>query len=123
MILQLSKILLPEMFNEYLCLNLQEIKICQLSKHLLSIVLKSGIKIIPNQNALFGAKLMPRDRLSYICYKMQVYIFPQVATRDSKQYLQELMIPESVMGVYHKGGGGSTTSDQSSIFDVFQDCK
>ena len=48
---------------------------------------------------------MPRDRLSYICYKMHVYIFPQVAIRDSKQYLQELMIPESVMGVYHKGGG------------------
>ena len=29
---------------------------------------------------------------------------PQVATRDSKQYLQQLMIPESVMRVYHKGG-------------------
>ena len=32
-------------------------------------------------------------------------MFPQVATRDSKQYLQQLMIPESVMGVYRKGGG------------------
>ena len=31
---------------------------------------------------------------------------PQVATRDSKQYLQQLKIPESVMGVYRKGGGG-----------------
>ena len=31
---------------------------------------------------------------------------PQVATRDSKQYLQQLMIPEFVMGVYRKGGGG-----------------
>ena len=30
---------------------------------------------------------------------------PQVATRDSKQYLQQLMIPETVMGVYRKGGG------------------
>ena len=29
---------------------------------------------------------------------------PQVATRDSKQYLQQLMLPESVMGVYRKGG-------------------
>ena len=48
-------------------------------------------------------------------------MFPQVATRDSKQYLQQLMIPESVMGVYRKGGGGSTTSDKSSIFDVSQD--
>ena len=31
---------------------------------------------------------------------------PQVATFDSKQYLQQLMIPESLMGVYRKGGGG-----------------
>ena len=31
---------------------------------------------------------------------------PQVGTRDSNQYLQQLMIPESVMGVYRKGGGG-----------------
>ena len=29
---------------------------------------------------------------------------PQVATRDYKQYLQQLVIPESVMGVYRKGG-------------------
>ena len=29
---------------------------------------------------------------------------PQAAIRDSKQYLQQLMIPESVMGVYRKGG-------------------
>ena len=43
------------------------------------------------------------------------------ATRDSKQYLQQLMIPESVMGVYRTGGGCSTTSDKSSIFDVSQD--
>ena len=57
---------------------------------------------------------MPRDRLSH-----NVCMFPQVATRDAKQYLQQLMIPESVMGVYHKGG--STTSDKSSIFDVSQD--
>ena len=70
-------------------------------------VLKSDIYIKPNQNALSGFKLMPRDRLSQ---------FPQVATRDSKQYLQQLMIPESVMGVYRLGG-----SDKSSIFDVSQD--
>ena len=33
-------------------------------------------------------------------------MFPQVATRDCKQYLQQLMNPESVMGVYRIGGGG-----------------
>ena len=66
---------------------------------------KSGIKIKPNQNALSGFKLMSRDRLSHIYYKIHVCVFPQVATRDSKQYLQQLMIPESVMGVYRKGGG------------------
>ena len=33
-------------------------------------------------------------------------MFPQVATRNSKKYLQQLMIPESVMGVYRKRGGG-----------------
>ena len=92
------------MFNGYLCLNGPEIKICQLSKHLLSIVQKSGIKIKPNQNALSGFKLMPRDRLSHIYYKIHVCMFPQVATRDSKQNLQQLMIPESVMGVYRNGG-------------------
>ena len=65
---------------------------------------------------------MLRDRLSHIYYKIHVYMFPQEATRDTKQYLQQLMIPESVMRVYRKGGGGgSTTSDKSSIFDVSQD--
>ena len=48
---------------------------------------------------------MLRDRLSHIYYKIHVCMFPQVASRDSKQYLQQLMTPESVMGVYHKGGG------------------
>ena len=49
---------------------------------------------------------MLRVRLSHIYYKIHVCMLPQVATRDSKQYLQQLMIPESVMGVYRKGGGG-----------------
>ena len=76
----------------------------------------------PNQNALSGFKLMPRDRLSHIYYTIHVCVFPQVAaTLGSKQCLQQLMIPESVMGVYRKGGGGSTTSDKSLIFDVSQD--
>ena len=65
---------------------------------------KSGIKIKPNQNELSGFKLMPRDRLLHIYYKIHVCMFPQVATLDSEQYLQQLMIPESVMGVYRKGG-------------------
>ena len=69
-------------------------------------MLKSGITIKPNQNALSGFKLMPRNRPSHIYYKIHVCMFPQVATRDSKQYLQQLMIPESVMGVYRKAGGG-----------------
>ena len=63
---------------------------------------------------------MSRDRPSHINYDLHVAMFPQVATRDSKQYLQQLMIPESVMGVYRKGGGG-TTSDKSAICDVSQD--
>ena len=63
---------------------------------------------------------MPRDRLSHIYYKIHVCMFPKVATHDCKQYLQQLMIPESAMGVYRKGGG-STTSDKSSIFDLSQD--
>ena len=89
---------------------------------MLSIVLKSGITIKPDQNAFSGFKLMPRDKLSHIYYKIHVCVSPQVATSDSKQYLQQLMIPESVMGVYHKGGGGvSPTSDKSSIFDVSED--
>ena len=47
---------------------------------------------------------MPRDRLLHIYYKIYVCMFPQVATLDSKQYLQQLMIPESVMRVYRKEG-------------------
>ena len=66
---------------------------------------KSGIKIKPNQNALSGFKLMSRDRLSHIYCKIHVCVFPQVATRDSKQYLQQLMIPEYVMGVTERVGG------------------
>ena len=82
-------------------------------------MLKSGIKIKPNQNALSGFKLMSRARLSHFYYEIHVCMFPQVAIRDCKQYLQKLTIPESLMGVYPKGG--STTSDKSSIFDVSQD--
>ena len=47
---------------------------------------------------------MPSDRLLHIYYKIHACMFPQVATLDSKQYLQQLMIPESLMGVYRKGG-------------------
>ena len=47
---------------------------------------------------------MPRYRLSHLYNKIHVRMFFQVATRDCKQYLQQLMIPESVMGVYRKGG-------------------
>ena len=47
---------------------------------------------------------MPRDRLLHIYYKIHVCMFPQVAILDSKQYLQQLMISESVMGVYRQGG-------------------
>ena len=71
---------------------------------------------------------MPRDRPSHIYYKIHVCMFPQVATREYKHYLQQLMMPESVMGVYPirggggvGGGGASATSDKSSIFDVSQD--
>ena len=49
---------------------------------------------------------MPHDRLSHIYHEIHVCMFPQVATRDPKQYLQQLMIPEAVMGVFRKGGGG-----------------
>ena len=38
---------------------------------------------------------MSRDRLSHIYYKIHVCMFTQ-ATRDSEQYLQQQMIPESV---------------------------
>ena len=83
-----------------------------------TIVLKSGINK-RNQNALSWFKLMSRDRLSHIYYEIHVPMFPKVATRDCKQYLQQLMIPESLMGVNRKGG--STGSGKSSIFDVSHD--
>ena len=49
---------------------------------------------------------MSRDRLSHIYYEIHVRMFPHESIRDCKQYLQQLMIPESVMRVYRKGGGG-----------------
>ena len=64
---------------------------------------------------------MPRDRLSRIYYKIHVCMFPRVATRDSKQYLQQLMIPESVMEVYSKGGGVVLQVIKARYFDVSQD--
>ena len=67
-------------------------------------MLKSGIEIKSEQIELSGFKLMSRDRLSHIYYELHVRMFPQVATRDCKQYLQQLMIQESLMGVYRKGG-------------------
>ena len=47
---------------------------------------------------------MSRDRLSHIHYEMHMLMFPEVVTFDCKQYLQQLMISESLMGVYHEGG-------------------
>ena len=48
---------------------------------------------------------MSRDRLSNIYHEIHVCMFPHVAIRDSKQYLQQLMTAESVMGVYRNGVG------------------
>ena len=48
---------------------------------------------------------MSRDRLSHIHYEIHVLMFPQVVTFDCKQYLQQLMISEYLMGVYRDGGG------------------
>ena len=56
------------------------------------------------KNSLSGFKLMSRDRLSHIQYEMHMRMFPQVVTFDCKQYLQQLMISESLMGVYHEKG-------------------
>ena len=47
---------------------------------------------------------MSRDRLSHIHYEIHMLMFLQVVTFDCKQYLQQLMISESLMGVYHEWG-------------------
>ena len=65
---------------------------------------KSGNKNKQKQNSLSGFKLMSRDRLLHIHYEMHMLMFPQVVTFDCKQYLQQLMILESLMRVYHEGG-------------------
>ena len=67
-------------------------------------LLKSGNKYKQNQNSFSGFKLMSRDRLSHIHNEMHVLMFPQVVTFDCKQYLQQLVISESLMRVYHQGG-------------------
>ena len=46
---------------------------------------------------------MSRDRVSHIHYEIHMRMLPQVATRNCKQYLEQLMIPEYLMGVYLKG--------------------
>ena len=61
---------------------------------------------------------MSRDRLSHIHYEMHMHMFPKVVTFDCKQYLQKLMIAESLMGVYHEGG---SRSGRTLIFDVSHD--
>ena len=68
---------------------------------------------------------MSRDRLSHIHYEMHMIMFPQVLTLNCKQYLQHLMISESLMGVYHEvgGGGGVAASGRTLIFDVSHDRK
>ena len=84
-------------------------------------MLKSGNKNKHKQNALSGFKLMSRDRLSHIHYKIHMLMFPQVVTFDCKKYLQQLMISESLKGVNREGGGGSSASGRTSIFDVSND--
>ena len=49
-------------------------------------------------------------------------MFFQVSTRrDYKQYMEQLMIPKSLLGDHRKGGGGSFASGRTSIFDVIND--
>ena len=83
-------------------------------------MLKSGNKNKQKQNSLSGFKLVLRDRLSHIHYEMHMLMFPQVVTFDCKQYLQQLMISEYLMGVYHEGGGVAA-SGRTLIFDDSQD--
>ena len=64
---------------------------------------------------------MSRNRLSHIHYEMHRLMFPQVGTFDCKQYLQQLMISESLMAVYHEEGGGVAASGRTLIFDVSHD--
>ena len=66
-------------------------------------MLKSGNKIKLKQNASSGFKFMSRDRVSHIHYEIHMCMFPHVVTRDCKQHLEQLMITESLMGVYSKG--------------------
>ena len=68
-------------------------------------MLKSGNKNKQKQNSLSGLKFMSRDSLSNIHYEMHMLLFPKVVTFDCKQYLQQLMILESLMGVNHEGDG------------------
>ena len=58
---------------------------------------------------------MSRDRLSHIHYEMHMLMFPQVVTFDCKQYLQPLMISESLTGVYHER---VAASGRTLIIDV-----
>ena len=62
---------------------------------------------------------MSRDRLPHIHYEMHMLMFPQVVTLDCNQYLQQLMISEYLMGVYHEGG--IAASGRFLIFDVSHD--
>ena len=64
---------------------------------------------------------MSFDRLSHIHYEMHMLMSPNVVTFDCEQYLQQLMISESLTGVYHEGV--SSASSRTSIFDVSHDRK
>ena len=64
---------------------------------------------------------MSRDRLSHIHYEMHMLIFSQVVSFDCKQYLQQLMISESLMGVHRERGEGVDASGRTLVFDVSHD--
>ena len=69
-----------------------------------NILYESGNKNKQKQNSLSGSKLMSRDRLSHILYEIHMLMFPQVVSFDCKQYMQQLILSESLMAVYHEGG-------------------
>ena len=77
-----------EMSDGYPYLHRPEIKMCKLSKHPRSLVLKLGNKIKPKQNALSGFNLLSRDSESRISYEIQeeeeVYLHIQKALKPTR---------------------------------------
>ena len=68
------------------------------------------------QTASSAFKVMSRDRVSDITFKIHMFMLPWDPTPGFMQYLGHLKFLEYLLGVEY---GGRNADDRRSIFDIF----